>query len=69
MELIGSAGDTGYRAVPEVPDGEDDYGEKYADLPHCPAFKEIGDNRGPFDLGETPRVYPAMLRQADTSRF
>ncbi|KAF3909801.1 hypothetical protein ABW21_db0201437 [Orbilia brochopaga] len=48
------AGDTGYRAVPHVPDGEDDYGEKYNDLPHCPAFKQIGDLRGPFDLGMIP---------------
>jgi N-acyl-phosphatidylethanolamine-hydrolysing phospholipase D len=44
-------GDTGYRAVPELPKDEDDYGEKYKDLPHCPAFKQIGDLRGPFDLG------------------
>lgn len=46
--------DTGYRAVPEVPKGEDDYGAKYAELPHCPAFKQIGDLRGPFDLGLIP---------------
>jgi N-acyl-phosphatidylethanolamine-hydrolysing phospholipase D len=47
-------GDTGYRAVPELPKGEDDYGEKYKDLPYCPAFKQIGDLRGPFDLGLIP---------------
>ena len=47
-------GDTGYRAVPEVPKGVDDYGPEYAGLPHCPAFKEIGDLRGPFDLGLIP---------------
>ncbi|KAF3940620.1 hypothetical protein ABW19_dt0209967 [Dactylella cylindrospora] len=47
-------GDTGYRHVPAVPEGEDDYGEKYKDLPHCPAFKQIGDLRGPFDLGLIP---------------
>ncbi|CAG8953491.1 hypothetical protein HYFRA_00010241 [Hymenoscyphus fraxineus] len=47
-------GDTGYRAVPEVPAGEDDYGPKYANLPSCPAFKEIGNLRGPFDLGLIP---------------
>lgn len=47
-------GDTGYRAVPELPKGEDDYGEAYADLPHCPAFKQIGDLKGPFDLGLIP---------------
>ncbi|KAJ8607492.1 hypothetical protein MRB53_040264 [Persea americana] len=47
-------GDTGYRTVPEVPDGEFDYDEKYSDLPVCPAFKEIGELRGPFDLGLIP---------------
>ncbi|KAK6582346.1 hypothetical protein PZA11_004754 [Diplocarpon coronariae] len=47
-------GDTGYRAVPELPEGEDDYGEKYSDLPYCPAFKQIGELRGPFDLGLIP---------------
>ncbi|CZR61141.1 probable FMP30 Found in Mitochondrial Proteome [Phialocephala subalpina] len=47
-------GDTGYRAVPEVPAGEDDYGDAYKDLPYCPAFKQIGDLRGPFDLGLIP---------------
>ncbi|KAL9075170.1 MAG: hypothetical protein Q9161_001856 [Pseudevernia consocians] len=46
-------GDTGYRTVPELPAGEDDYDEKY-NFPHCPAFKEIGDFRGPFDLGLIP---------------
>ena len=46
-------GDTGYRAVPELPDGTDDYGEGH-DYPRCPAFKEIGDLRGPFDLGLVP---------------
>lgn len=47
-------GDTGYRAVPKVPEGVDDYEGPYADLPHCPAFKQIGDLRGPFDLGLIP---------------
>ncbi|KAK1816627.1 hypothetical protein LTR12_008991 [Friedmanniomyces endolithicus] len=47
-------GDTGYRAVPAVPEGEFDYSEKYADLPHCPAFAQIGELRGPFDLGLIP---------------
>lgn len=46
-------GDTGYRTVPELPAGENDYDEKY-NFPHCPAFKEIGDLRGPFDLGLIP---------------
>ncbi len=43
--------DTGYRAVPELPDGVDDYGEEFNHLPVCPAFKQIGEHRGPFDLG------------------
>ncbi|KAH0545175.1 hypothetical protein FGG08_000787 [Glutinoglossum americanum] len=46
-------GDTGYRAVPELPDDVDDYGEEH-NYPHCPAFKQIGDLRGPFDLGLIP---------------
>ncbi|RDW66178.1 metallo-hydrolase [Coleophoma cylindrospora] len=47
-------GDTGYRSVPKLPEGVDDYGEEYKDLPFCPAFKQIGDLRGPFDLGLIP---------------
>lgn len=47
-------GDTGYRAVPELPETEWDYGEKYSHLPHCPAFADIGNLRGPFDLGLIP---------------
>lgn len=47
-------GDTGYRAVPEVAPGVDDYGEEFAHLPRCPQFKQIGDLRGPFDLGLIP---------------
>ncbi|KAI9800525.1 MAG: hypothetical protein M1825_004073 [Sarcosagium campestre] len=47
------AGDTGYRAVPELPKSKDDYAAEY-DLPHCPAFKQIGDLHGPFDLGLIP---------------
>lgn len=46
--------DTGYRAVPQLPVGVDDYGEKFKDLPVCPAFKQIGELRGPFDLGLIP---------------
>lgn len=45
--------DTGYRAVDEVPSGDDDYDPKYK-FPSCPAFKQIGDLRGPFDLGLIP---------------
>jgi N-acyl-phosphatidylethanolamine-hydrolysing phospholipase D len=47
-------GDTGYRAVPELPKEVNDYGEDFKDLPHCPAFKQIGEFRGPFDLGLIP---------------
>lgn len=47
-------GDTGYRAIPlELPASEFDYHPKYT-FPHCPAFKQIGDLRGPFDLGLIP---------------
>lgn len=46
-------GDTGYRAVPELPADVDDYSPEH-DYPHCPAFKHIGDLRGPFDLGLIP---------------
>ncbi|KAL8687799.1 MAG: hypothetical protein Q9224_005047 [Gallowayella concinna] len=46
-------GDTGYRSVPELPKEVDDYGPEY-DFPHCPAFKQIGELRGPFDLGMIP---------------
>ena len=47
-------GDTGYRTVPAIPPDEFDYGEKFAHLPHCPAFEQIGELRGPFDLGLIP---------------
>lgn len=46
-------GDTGYRSVPELPKGVDDYGPEH-NYPRCPAFKEIGELRGPFDLGMIP---------------
>lgn len=48
------AGDTGYRSVPRSSDGQDDWSEAYAHLPHCPAFAEIGRLHGPFDLGLIP---------------
>jgi len=38
----------------EVTDAEDDYSTQYENLPRCPAFKEIGELRGPFDLGMIP---------------
>ena len=46
-------GDTGYRAVPKLPKGVDDYDASHQ-YPHCPAFAEIGQHRGPFDLGLIP---------------
>ncbi len=46
-------GDTGYRSVPELPKDVDDYGLGH-DYPSCPAFKDIGNLRGPFDLGLIP---------------
>lgn len=45
--------DTGYRAVPKLPPGADDYSQ-HLNYPHCPAFEEIGSLRGPFDLGLIP---------------
>jgi len=47
-------GDTGYRRVPQLPQEIDDYGPEYDSLPRCPQFKQIGDLRGPFDLGLIP---------------
>lgn len=47
-------GDTGYRTVPEVPEGVDDFGPEFDSLPRCPQFKQIGELRGPFDLGLIP---------------
>ncbi|KAJ5137241.1 hypothetical protein N7476_008690 [Penicillium atrosanguineum] len=46
-------GDTGYRKVPELPEGEDDHDPKH-NFPICPAFKQVGEFRGPFDLGLIP---------------
>ncbi|RYO75522.1 hypothetical protein DL764_010405 [Monosporascus ibericus] len=47
-------GDTGYRTVKRLPEGVDDYGEEFRDLPTCPQFREIGERVGPFDLGLIP---------------
>ncbi|MCJ1323174.1 hypothetical protein MMC15_008528 [Xylographa vitiligo] len=47
------AGDTGYRAIPlsnTIPDEV----MLHSSLPHCPAFAEIGDRFGPFDLALLP---------------
>ncbi|GAA5826543.1 hypothetical protein JCM10212_005330, partial [Sporobolomyces blumeae] len=43
------AGDTGYKSIPRGVPIEDEH--KY---PHCPAFKQIGDRLGGFDLGMIP---------------
>lgn len=40
------AGDTGYRYVPKE--------AEESDMPSCPAFKDIGDAFGPFDLSLIP---------------
>lgn len=47
-------GDTGYRRVPRIPRTADDYGPEYEALPRCPQFAQIGELRGPFDLGLIP---------------
>lgn len=53
-------GDTGYRAVPPLSspttETEDDYhfSDKYAEFPSNPAFAQIGQLRGPFDVGLIP---------------
>jgi N-acyl-phosphatidylethanolamine-hydrolysing phospholipase D len=48
------AGDTGYRSVR---DGEDE--DK---VPHCPAFKEIGNAFGSFDLAMIPIGFVGWLK-------
>ncbi|KAK0662667.1 Uncharacterized protein DIS24_g1820 [Lasiodiplodia hormozganensis] len=45
------AGDTGYRSVPPGVDKDPD---AIAELPRCPAFAEIGELYGPFDLSLLP---------------
>jgi L-ascorbate metabolism protein UlaG (beta-lactamase superfamily) len=56
-------GDTGYRHVPRVPAVEAtdetrnpaaDFEPPYDTLPVCPQFAQIGELRGPFDLGLLP---------------
>ena len=44
------AGDTGYRSVPQPGLSH----EEEAASPHCPAFAEIGEKFGPFDLALLP---------------
>ncbi|KAI4866444.1 beta-lactamase superfamily domain-containing protein [Hypoxylon rubiginosum] len=45
------AGDTGYRCVPE---GIEELGPGFDELPRNPQFSQIGTLRGPFDLGLIP---------------
>ncbi|KAK6193228.1 hypothetical protein LQW54_012664 [Pestalotiopsis sp. IQ-011] len=47
-------GDTGYRSVPKLPEGVDDYAPPHDTLPTNPQFSQIGALRGPFDLGLIP---------------
>lgn len=47
------AGDTGYRTVME--------GEDENKVPVCPAFSEIGERVGPFDLAMIPIGYVTSL--------
>ena len=47
-------GDTGYRSVPYIQRDRDDWGPEFAHLPVCPQFAQIGQHRGPFDLGLIP---------------
>ncbi|KAK2600872.1 hypothetical protein N8I77_010376 [Diaporthe amygdali] len=45
------AGDTGYRCVPE---GMKELGPGFDELPRNPQFAQIGELRGPFDVGLIP---------------
>ncbi|KAG2207524.1 hypothetical protein INT47_004274 [Mucor saturninus] len=55
VQKVFFGGDTGYRAVPADTKPEFQYDTQYLDtLPHCPAFKEIGEKMGPFDLAFIP---------------
>ncbi|KAK4169963.1 beta-lactamase superfamily domain-containing protein [Cladorrhinum sp. PSN259] len=50
-------GDTGYRKVPQPSPSDplpDYYSTDFESLPRCPQFKQIGERRGPFDLGLIP---------------
>ncbi|KAI9371853.1 beta-lactamase superfamily domain-containing protein [Aspergillus egyptiacus] len=47
------AGDTAYRSVPTLPEDIGDTDPRY-NFPSCPAFKHVGEFRGPFDLGLIP---------------
>ncbi|KAI0396563.1 Metallo-hydrolase/oxidoreductase [Xylariaceae sp. FL0594] len=47
-------GDTGYRTVPQVAEGIDDWGAEFQKLPVCPQFQQIGEHLGSIDLGLIP---------------
>ncbi|KAF2971025.1 hypothetical protein GQX73_g2590 [Xylaria multiplex] len=47
-------GDTGYRTVPKVAEGIDDWGPEFQKLPVCPQFRQIGEHLGSVDLGLIP---------------
>jgi len=53
------AGDTGYRYVP---DGMEELGSGFDELPWNPQFSQIGDLRGRFHLGLIP-IGAYQLRQ------
>lgn len=57
------AGDTGYRHVPE---GVEELGPGFDKLPRNPQFAQIGDLRGPFDLGLIPigAYHPRLIWSA-----
>ena len=48
------SGDTGYRAVPQTTPPIAPGSPEEDALPSCPAFKEVGDKYGPFDLSLLP---------------
>ncbi|KAI0864474.1 NAPE-hydrolyzing phospholipase D [Xylaria cubensis] len=47
-------GDTGYRTVPKIAEGIDDWGPEFQHLPVCPQFRQIGEHLGSVDLGLIP---------------
>ncbi|KAI0407168.1 NAPE-hydrolyzing phospholipase D [Xylaria palmicola] len=47
-------GDTGYRTVPKVAEGLDDWAPELQHLPVCPQFRQIGEHLGSVDLGLIP---------------
>ncbi|BFZ65165.1 hypothetical protein YB2330_006328 [Saitoella coloradoensis] len=48
------AGDTGYRSVPRPSSSSSSTDPVVVDGPTCPAFRQIGRHRGPFDLALIP---------------